>query len=60
MARGDREARNEVLYALDESGLSFSAEFRSLPALAREDPSGYAAILGTNAHSLYEAASTGR
>ncbi len=56
VARSDREERNEILYALDESGLRFSAEYSSLPTLAREDPSGYLAIIGTNAENLYETA----
>lgn len=54
VARADREARDSVLYELDDTGLEFAAERTSLPALARDDPSGYAAIVGTNVLSLGE------
>ena len=52
VARGDRLTRDSILYRLDETGLHFVDERRSLTALAREDPSGYAAILRTNAGEL--------
>jgi hypothetical protein len=52
VARGDREARDEVLYALDESGLHFADDRSTLPALAREDPSGYLSIAATNVRVL--------
>lgn len=52
VARNDREARDEILYGLDESGQRFSSERSSLLTLVREDPSGYAGILITNAGSL--------
>jgi hypothetical protein len=48
VARGDRQARDRVLYALDDSGLRFSTERSSLPSLARHDPAGYAGIVGSN------------
>jgi hypothetical protein len=55
VARSDREARDSVLYELDESGFGFAAERTSLPQLARDDPGGYAAIVGTNVLALGEA-----
>jgi 4-amino-4-deoxy-L-arabinose transferase-like glycosyltransferase len=52
VARSDREARDAVLYGLDESGLRFPTGRSSLPALARDDPAGYAAIVATNVTML--------
>jgi hypothetical protein len=52
VARGDRLTRDSILYRLDETGLQFVNERRSLTTLAREDPSGYAAILRTNLGEL--------
>jgi 4-amino-4-deoxy-L-arabinose transferase-like glycosyltransferase len=52
VARGDREARDSVLYALDETGLEFAAGRSSLATLAREDPAGYLGIVRTNVGSL--------
>jgi 4-amino-4-deoxy-L-arabinose transferase-like glycosyltransferase len=52
VARSDRGDRDKVLYALDDSGLRFAATHSSLPALAAEDPVGYAGILGTNVRVL--------
>lgn len=52
VARGDRHARDQVLYALDESGYRFADERSSLTSLAREDPGGYLGIVGTNAGEL--------
>lgn len=52
VAEGDRLTRDSILYALDETGLHFEDERSSLPSLARDDPSGYAAILRTNASEL--------
>ena len=40
VARGDREARDRVLYALDETGLRFEDDRAPLTTLAREDPAG--------------------
>jgi hypothetical protein len=54
VARADRRARDSVLYELDETGVGFAAERTSLTALAREDPSGYLGIVGTNVASLVE------
>jgi hypothetical protein len=55
VAGNDREARDRVLYELDDSGLRFSdaaTDRTPLPTLAREDPGGYAGILVTNLASL--------
>lgn len=52
VARSDRGDRDKVLYALDDSGLRFAATHSSLPALAADDPAGYAGILGTNVRVL--------
>jgi hypothetical protein len=52
VARGDRETRDSVLYALDDSGLQFDTSRKSLTALAREDPGGYLGIFWTNAGNL--------
>jgi hypothetical protein len=53
VARADRRERDSILWALDESGLSFAnTERTSLPALARSDPGGYAGILRTNVGEL--------
>ena len=52
VARADREARDSVLYELDETGLAFAADRTSLTRLARDDPSGYFGIVGTNISSL--------
>ncbi|HZM32370.1 MAG TPA: glycosyltransferase family 39 protein [Acidimicrobiales bacterium] len=54
VAKGDRESRNRVLYGLDETGLTFSAEYSSLPSLAAESPRRYAGIIGTNVDKLRE------
>jgi hypothetical protein len=56
VARADREARDAVIYALDDTGLDLaSPERKSLVTLAREDPDGYAAIVRTNLAELGEA-----
>ena len=52
VARGDRADRDAVLYALDGSGLRFTAATSSLGALAREDPAGYAGVVATNVRML--------
>ena len=52
VARGDRLTRDSILYRLDDTGLHFVDQRRSLTALAREDPSGYAAILRANVGEL--------
>ena len=51
VARGDREARDEVLYDIDDE-FRFTAESHSLPSLAKADPGGYAEIVGTNLRML--------
>jgi hypothetical protein len=52
VARADREARDRVLYALDETGLEFAAGRSSLASLAMDDPAGYAGIVRTNVGEL--------
>ena len=52
VASNDRERRDSVLYAVDESGLHFTAEGSPLPELARDDPAGYLKIVGTNVVTL--------
>ena len=52
VARGDREARDRVLYALDETGLRFEDERAPLTTLARRDPAGYGRIVVTNVTML--------
>jgi hypothetical protein len=52
VASGNREARDQVLYALDDSGYHFTAQRKSLTALAREHPSEYADIVAVNAGNV--------
>jgi 4-amino-4-deoxy-L-arabinose transferase-like glycosyltransferase len=52
VARSDREARDRVLYALDETGLWFEDERAPLTTLARRDPAGYGRIVATNVSML--------
>jgi Dolichyl-phosphate-mannose-protein mannosyltransferase len=52
VARNHRQERDSILWALDETGLRFSTERRSLPSLARDDPAGYLRIVGTNVKML--------
>ena len=52
VASGDRQSRDRVIYALDDTGFAFSASRSSLPQLAREDPRGYLGILRTNLGEL--------
>lgn len=54
VAEHDRRARDQVLYELDETGYQFVADRETLPTLAREDPSGYAGIVGVNLKTLGE------
>ncbi len=54
VAEGRRRARDEVLYALDESGLEFSAGRSSLPQLVRDDPIGYLGIVGVNSRAALD------
>lgn len=53
VAGGDRRARDEVLYELDESGLALVERSASLPRLVADDPGAYAGIVGTNAAQLW-------
>jgi hypothetical protein len=52
VARADRERRDSVLYALDETDVHFAAGRSSLATLARDDPAGYLGIVRTNADEL--------
>jgi Dolichyl-phosphate-mannose-protein mannosyltransferase len=52
VALGDRRARDEVLYALDDSGVAFRAGRSTLPQLVRSDPVGYLAIVKINLQSI--------
>jgi Dolichyl-phosphate-mannose-protein mannosyltransferase len=52
VAQADREQRDSVLYALDETGLNFAAGRSSLATLARLDPAGYLGIVRTNVGEL--------
>jgi 4-amino-4-deoxy-L-arabinose transferase-like glycosyltransferase len=52
VARGDRLTRDEILYALDDTGLRFADERAPLTSLAREDPGGYLGIVGINVREL--------
>lgn len=51
-AADDRLARDRELYAIQPDGVSLGGETRSLTALAREDPSGWAGIVRTNVATL--------
>lgn len=53
VAERDRAARDQVLYGLDETGLAFVPARETLPTLARQDPTGYLGIVGTNARELW-------
>ena len=52
VARGDRAARNQELYGLDETELRFAAEYTPLTTLARAHPGEYRGIVGTNVGKL--------
>lgn len=52
VAEGDRRARDEILYALDDSGVQFSAERYSLVKLMTDDPAGYSKLALTNVRQL--------
>lgn len=52
VAEGDRRARDEVLYDLDDTGLAFSAERYPLTQLIKEDPAGYASLVAVNVRQL--------
>jgi 4-amino-4-deoxy-L-arabinose transferase-like glycosyltransferase len=54
VARSHREARDEILWGLDATGLHFPTERRSLVSLARQDTHGYVGIVGTNVEMLGE------
>ncbi len=52
VARGDRLARDEVLYEIQSDGVSLGPETRSLTTLAREDPAGWLGIVWVNTTSV--------
>ena len=52
VARDDREARDIVLYDIDDE-FRFTAESHSLPSLAFGDPGGYARIVAANVDKLW-------
>ena len=52
VARGDREARDRVLYSPVGDTWRFPTGHRPLTALARDDPAGYARIVATNVTQL--------
>ncbi len=52
VARGDRLARDQVLYEIQPDGVSLGPRTRSLTALARDDPSGWLGIVGVNATAV--------
>lgn len=52
VASGNRQARDQVLFTPDESGLRFSTDRTPLPTLARADPAGYLRILRVNVLTL--------
>jgi 4-amino-4-deoxy-L-arabinose transferase-like glycosyltransferase len=54
VAKGDRHTRDQVLYALDDTGLEFADDRASLPSLAKDDPSGYVGIFATNVFELVQ------
>jgi Dolichyl-phosphate-mannose-protein mannosyltransferase len=54
VARGDRRARDQELYRVDETGLRLPTSRTSLPDLARDDPGGYLGIVGSNVRTLAE------
>lgn len=52
VARDDREARDVVLYDIDDE-FRFTAGSHSLPSLAVDDPGGYARIVAANVDKLW-------
>jgi hypothetical protein len=52
VAERDRQGRDEIFYALDDTGLALDADRSTLSQLVRDDPGGYATVLGTNARAL--------
>ncbi len=52
VAERDREARDAVLYQLDETGLAFTPARATLASLALHDPVGYLQIVGVNVAEL--------
>ena len=56
VAAGDRETRDSIIYALDDTGLELgSGRFVAACAGPRDDPSGYAEIVSTNVGQLARA-----
>lgn len=52
VAEDDRERRDQILYAVDESGADFSNDTTSLTALARQHPGAWLGILRVNVGEL--------
>jgi hypothetical protein len=52
VAERDRRGRDEIFYALDDTGLALEADRSTLSRLVRDDPAGYATIVGINARAL--------
>lgn len=52
VAENDRLERDRILYAVDSSGISIGRKTKSLPALAREDPSTWLEIVRINASNI--------
>jgi len=51
-AEDDRLTRDRELYAIDGTGTALGRETQSLTSLARQDPSGWAGIVGINLRTL--------
>lgn len=53
VAEHDRRARDEIFYALDEDGVTFVAGRYTLSELVKDDPAGYAGIVGVNVRTAF-------
>lgn len=52
VAERDRQGRDAIFYALDDTGLALEADRSTLSQLVRDDPSGYLAVVGINSRAL--------
>ncbi|QYG95269.1 hypothetical protein HC251_24450 [Iamia sp. SCSIO 61187] len=52
VAEDDRAARDQILYAIDETGTGLADDTRPLTALAREHPRAWAGIVGVNVRTI--------